>query len=81
MKRSFLPAALALAALGAGCVSTTDAERRTADEVRCSAYGFRPATDAMAQCLQRSDLDRAAERRFQIETAFGGTPWFYRSPW
>lgn len=81
MQRAILPCALVLTALGASCVSTTDAERRAADETRCSTYGFRPATDAMAQCLQKTDLDRAAERRFQIETAFGGTPWFYRSPW
>lgn len=80
MKRTMM-AALALASLAAGCVSTTDAERRAADETRCRSYGFRPATEAMAQCLLQVDLDRAAERRFQIDTAFGGTPWFHGRRW
>ncbi len=80
MTRS-LVAALVLASLAAGCVSTSDAERRAADEARCRSYGFRDATDAMAQCLLQIDLDRAAERRFQIDTAFGGTPWFHGRRW
>lgn len=55
-------AALAVTALMlAGC--QTAAEIRVADENRCAAYGFRPATDAFAECLQRIDLDRRAELR------------------
>mgnify|MGYP000409075970 CR=1 FL=1 len=55
-------AALAVTALMlAGC--QTAAEMRVADENRCAAYGFRPATDAFAECLQRIDLDRRAELR------------------
>ena len=80
MTRTIL-AALALAAICGGCVSTTDAERRAADEARCRSYGFRPATEAQARCLQEIDLDRAAERRFRVDTAFGGTPWFYGRRW
>jgi hypothetical protein len=80
MKRTIL-AALALASLSGGCVSTTDAERRAIDETRCRSYGFRSATDGMARCLLEIDLDRAAERRFRMDTAFGGTPWFYGRRW
>ena len=80
MTRTIL-AALALAAICGGCVSTTDAERRAADEARCRSYGFRPASEAQARCLLEIDLDRAAERRFRVDTAFGGTPWFYGRRW
>jgi hypothetical protein len=45
----------------AGC--QTAAEMRAADENRCLSYGFRPNTDAFAECLQRIDLDRRAELR------------------
>lgn len=55
-------AALAAAALLlAGC--QTAAEMRANDENKCRAYGFRPNTDAFAECLQRIDLDRRAEFR------------------
>jgi hypothetical protein len=80
MKQTIL-ATLALASICTGCVSTTAAERRAADEARCRSYGFRPGTDGLARCLLEIDLDRAAERRFRMDTAFGGTPWFYRRPW
>ncbi len=49
--------ALAIAALAVtGCQSAE--EVRAADENRCVSYGFRPRTDAFAECLQRIDLDR-----------------------
>ncbi|WP_421591513.1 hypothetical protein [Shinella sp. M27] len=55
-------AALAATALFlAGC--QTAAEVRAGDENKCRAYGFRPNTDAFAECLQRIDLDRRAEFR------------------
>lgn len=44
-----------------GCVSPV--ERRAADESLCRSYGFRPATDGFARCLQNIDLDRSADRR------------------
>lgn len=55
-------AALALTALTiAGC--QTAEEMRAADENRCLSYGFRPRTDAFAECLQRIDLDRRQSLR------------------
>jgi hypothetical protein len=56
------PAALAAVAIVlAGC--QTAEEVRARDENRCVAYGFRPRTDAFAECLQRIDLDRRASLR------------------
>jgi hypothetical protein len=51
----------ATALLLAGC--QTAAEMRANDENKCRAYGFRPNTDAFAECLQRIDLDRRADFR------------------
>jgi hypothetical protein len=56
-----LAAVAATALLLAGC--QTAAEIRANDENKCSAYGFRPNTDAFAECLQRIDLDRRADFR------------------
>ena len=56
--------AAALAAtlvLLAGC--QTAEEMRAADENRCISYGFRPRTDAFAECLQRIDIDRRMSLR------------------
>jgi hypothetical protein len=55
-------AALAATALFlAGC--QTAAEVRANDEAKCRSYGFRPGTDAFAECLQRIELDRRADFR------------------
>lgn len=55
-------AVLATAAiLLAGC--QTAEEVRANDENRCASYGFRPRTDAFAECLQRIDLDRRQSLR------------------
>ncbi|GMB81246.1 hypothetical protein NN6n1_20290 [Shinella zoogloeoides] len=51
-----LAALAAIAVVIAGC--QTAEEMRAADEDRCLSYGFRPRTDAFAECLQRIDLDR-----------------------
>lgn len=54
----------------AGCSTITPEERRALDEAECRNYGFSSGTDAFAECLQRIELDRRAERRareFQIE--------------
>jgi len=45
------------------CQSMTPEQRRAADEAQCVGYGFKPATDAFAECLQRLDLDRRADAR------------------
>lgn len=54
-------AMIGLALLMSGCM--TAAEVRAADEQKCRSYGFRPKTDAFAECLQRIDLFRRAELR------------------
>ena len=41
----------------------TAEEMRAADENRCISYGFRPRTDAFAECLQRIDIDRRMSLR------------------
>lgn len=57
-----VPAMLVMVVL-AGCTTMTPEERRAADEEACRDYGFRRGTDAFAECLQRIDLDRRAQRR------------------
>ncbi|WEX07347.1 hypothetical protein [Chelativorans sp. AA-79] len=57
---------LMLAAGLAGCATITPEEQRALDEENCRSYGFRPGTDAFAECLQRIDLDRRAERRYRM---------------
>ncbi|MFD2236281.1 hypothetical protein [Aureimonas populi] len=55
---------LILAALVcAGCTTVDPQERRARDEASCRDYGFRPGTDAFAECLQRIDLSREADAR------------------
>ncbi|KAB0682966.1 hypothetical protein [Aureimonas leprariae] len=73
MRRSVL-LAIASSLLLAGCVSMSPAERRAADETTCRSYGFRPRTAAFAECLQRLDLDRNADRRARLygDRAFDG---------
>lgn len=58
--------ALFLLALIAGCTTMTPEERRAADESECVDYGFRRGSEAFAECLQRIDLDRRAERRASV---------------
>ena len=58
---SRLTALAATALVIAGC--QTAEEMRAADANRCLSYGFRPRTDAFAECLQRIDLDRRASLR------------------
>lgn len=57
--------ALLLASLSllAACQTMTPAERRAADEAKCTDYGFRRGSEAFAECLQRIELDRRAEAR------------------
>lgn len=55
--------AILLLAVTAGCTTMTPEERRAADEGVCREYGFRVGSEAFAECLQRIDLDRRAQRR------------------
>ncbi len=66
--------AAALLVLCGGCV--TAAEQRAMDEGRCRGYGFRAGSDAFANCLLQIDLDRSAERRYRLDTAFSGPGWY-----
>lgn len=50
----------------AACQTITPEEQRALDEQECRSYGFRPNTDAFAECLQRIELDRRAQRRYQM---------------
>jgi hypothetical protein len=67
----------AVALMLAGCM--TAEERRAADEGRCRSYGFRPNTDAFAECLQRLDLFRRAEFRDDGFDPWDGPVVVYRS--
>lgn len=61
MKPCFL--AVVVVAVLAGCTTLTPEEQRVADEEICRSYGFTKRNDAFAECLQRIELDRRAERR------------------
>lgn len=64
--RAAVPLLLLASLALAGCVTPTPQERRAADEAQCRDYGFRPNTDRFAECLQRIDLEREADRRARI---------------
>lgn len=64
--RLWICAGLAASLALAGCTTLTPEERRALDEEQCRSYGFRPNTDAFAECLQRIALDRRAQRRAQM---------------
>jgi hypothetical protein len=62
--------ALALAALSIGlsaCQTMTPEERRAADEAQCLRYGFRRGTEGFATCMQRIDLYRRAQARYDSD--------------
>lgn len=60
--RGFVKAAAVVVPLAlTGCM--TAEELRARDEQTCRDYGFRKRNDAFAECLQRLDLDRRAQRR------------------
>lgn len=80
MRISRLLTGAALLLICGGCV-TSDAERRAADEARCRSYGFRAPSEAFSQCLLELDLDRAADRRYRFDSAFGGRSWYYGRRW
>lgn len=66
---------LGITGLLTGCVTMTPEQRRAADEQTCQSYGFKPRTDAFANCLMRLDLDRRADRRvWQNQVDFYDAP-------
>jgi len=65
--KPIVPTLFALAVL-AGCTTMTPEERRAADEETCREYGVRNGSEAFAECLQRIELDRRAERRANMSS-------------
>ncbi len=90
MRKLTLFFALATTAIGlATCQTMTPEERRAADERQCMSYGFKRGTDGFAACLQRIDLDRRAQARYNsdmvmMDMSYGiggpyyGGPYYYR---
>ena len=65
MRMLVLSLVLAAAAIGlSACQTLTPEQRRAADEAECLRYGFRRGTDGFAGCLQRIDLYRRAQARY-----------------
>ncbi len=62
--------------LAAGCAS--EQEIAAADSARCESFGFKPDTEAFAQC--RLELYKARYRR--LDSAYHGHygPGYYRAP-
>jgi len=49
-----------------GCASP---ERlAAADDARCTSYGFRPGTDAYANCRMQADMQRQAQRQAAVSS-------------
>ncbi len=76
MRRAGILAVTGIALLVSGCM--TAQELRAADEARCRSYGFRPRTDAFAECLLKLDLFRRAEFRNDTLDPWGGPILIYR---
>lgn len=47
----------------AGCTTLTPEQQRAEDQRICMSYGFKPKTDALANCLLQIHLDRRADIR------------------
>jgi hypothetical protein len=71
--------AAAAALLVGACNTTSLAEQRAADEMRCRSYGFRPGSDPFSKCLLQVDLDRSADRRARYDYPYGFGPRGYYS--
>jgi hypothetical protein len=68
MRMLVLSLVLAAAAIGlSACQTLTPEQRRAADEAECLRYGFRRGTDGFAGCLQRIDLYRRAQARYDSD--------------
>ena len=69
---------LALAVALAACQTITPEQRRAADEAQCRSYGFKPRTEAFANCLMRIDLERNLERSIRLNSPYYGP--YYGGP-
>lgn len=58
-------AVLAVAALLAGCSTTTPAEKLALNQSTCASYGFKANTDAYSTCMMQMDLDQQQQDRDQ----------------
>lgn len=66
---------LVILGVASGCTTITPEEQRAADEAKCRSYGFIRKNDSFAECMQRLDLDRRAERR--SDSIVYRDPWLY----
>ncbi|WP_439273267.1 hypothetical protein [Pseudochrobactrum sp. HB0163] len=77
---SGLFAAVLLATI-AGCTTLTPEQQRAEDERACLSYGFKPKTEAMANCLLQLHLDRRADiRAWQNDRPQFSTPMVIYQP-
>ncbi len=88
MRILVLALALAAATISlSACQTMTPEQKRAADEDQCLRYGFKRGTDGFAGCLQRIDLYRRAQYRYDSDRlmmgmAFDLDPSYYgRSYW
>lgn len=71
MRIPFLVAGLGSLLVLSACQTLTPAEIRARDEQTCRGYGFKPRTQGFAECLQRIDLSRRADRRAALYGDYG----------
>ncbi len=65
----------------AGCTTLTPEQQRAEDEKICMSYGFKPKSEAMANCLLQIHLDRRADiRAWQNERPQFSTPMVIYQP-
>ncbi|MDR0253396.1 MAG: hypothetical protein LBI75_09440 [Brucellaceae bacterium] len=64
-----------------GCTTLTPEQQRAEDEKACLSYGFKPKSEAMANCLLQIHLDRRADiRAWQNERPQFSTPMVIYQP-
>ncbi len=93
MRILVLSLALAAAAISlSACQTLSPEQQRAADEDQCLRYGFRRGTDGFASCLQRIDLYRRAQYRydsdrlmmgmaFELDPSYYGRPYWRQYRW
>lgn len=93
MRILVLSLALAAAAISlSACQTLTPEQQRAADEDQCLRYGFKRGTDGFAGCLQRIDLYRRAQYRydsdrlmmgmaFELDPSYYGRPYWRHYRW
>lgn len=65
----------------AGCTTLTPEQQREADQQTCLSYGFKPKSEAMANCLLQINLDRRADiRAWQNDRPQFSTPMVIYQP-